>query len=134
MKYFIIKRKRAFLRMPFFVNDTRSSATPIIHENRDSATNIIDRMQAPREIANFGPISSLEINILPELRWVSSKKRTWHVPCYPTEKDINTLLGRGREDWLCNFRIILDETVGLDWTHSARSFWNRDNNLPGLPC
>jgi hypothetical protein len=69
--------------MPFFVNDTRSSATFIIHEIPDSATNIIDRMQAPRKIANSGPISLLEINKSSKAEGVLKKRGTWHIPCYP---------------------------------------------------
>jgi hypothetical protein len=68
--------------MPFFVNDTRSSATSIMHEISDSATNIIDRMQLPRKVANSDPISLLEINISPEVEEVLPPKRIWHNPCY----------------------------------------------------
>jgi hypothetical protein len=53
--------------MPFFVNDTRSSAIPIMHEILDSATNIIDRRHLPRKIANSDLISSFEVN--PGLDW-----------------------------------------------------------------
>jgi hypothetical protein len=68
--------------MPFFVNDTRSSATSIIHEIPDSATNIIDRILPPRKIANSDLISSLEFNFSLESAVVRAKTRTWHIPCY----------------------------------------------------
>jgi hypothetical protein len=47
--------------MPFFVNDTRSSATSIMHEFSDSATNIIDRIHLLWEIANSDLISRLRL-------------------------------------------------------------------------
>jgi hypothetical protein len=133
MKYFIIKRKRAFLRMPFFVNDTRSSAILIMHENSGFTTNIIDRTYGLRNITNPYPISSIEF--IPSAYRQNEKQNQGPGTFLATEsRRIETrCFPRGKVAWLRKSGIVWDETVGLDWNHSARNSWHRDDGLAGVP-
>jgi hypothetical protein len=133
MKYFIIKRKRAFLRMPFFVNDTRSSVIHIMHENSGFTTNIIERTHGYMNTGNPYPISSIE-SIHPANRQNEKLNQGPGTFLATESRRIETRwFPRGKMAWLHKSGIVLDETVGLDWDLSAGNSWYRDNGVAGVP-